>query len=236
MHVALNSQTHHMIGQKEFELMKKDIFFINTSRGAVVDETALIESLRKKQIGGAGLDVFETEPLPEESPLRKLDNVILSPHSAGEPDGLFFHKNRFQFFADNILRVVKGKPPRNALNDPVGQSIEPDSPISPVVLSEGYNGKILLVSVSGDGIEKAVLLRSGDLWHREILRNTEAEVKNLGFENALVHELGGALVRFEPDGTITIFGASQEFGACDKAYAAELVRDRFPGRRVEVRN
>jgi len=236
IHVALNSQTHHLIGQKEFESMKKDVFFINTSRGGVVDETTLIESLRKKQIGGAGLDVFETEPLPEESPLRKLDNVILSPHSAGEPDGLFFHKNRFQFFADNILRVVKGKPPSNALNDPVGQSIEPDSRISPVVLSEGYNGKILLVSVSGDGIEKAVLLRSGDLWHREILRNTEAEVKNLGFENALVHELGGALVRFEPDGTITIFGASQEFGACDKAYAAELVRDRFPGRRVEVRN
>jgi D-3-phosphoglycerate dehydrogenase len=123
MHVALNNQTHHLIGQKEFELMKKDVFFINTSRGGVVDETILIESLRKKQIGGAGLDVFETEPLPEESPLRKLDNVILSPHNAGEPDGLFFHKKRFQFFADNICRVLKRKPPRNALNDPVGQSI-----------------------------------------------------------------------------------------------------------------
>ena len=236
LHVALNSQTHHLIGQKQFESMKKDVFFINTSRGAVVDEATLIESLRKKQIGGAGLDVFETEPLPEESPLRKLDNVILSPHSAGEPDGLFFHKSRFRFFADNILRVLKGKPPRNALNDPVGQSIEPDSPISPVVLPEGYNGKILLVSVSGDGIQKAVLLRSGDLWHREILRNTEVEIKNLGIENAMVHELGGALVRFEPNGTIAIYGASQEFGACNKEYAAELMRDRFPGRRVEVRN
>ena len=236
MHVALNSQTHHLIGQKEFELMKEDVFFINTSSGVVVDEIILIESLREKQIGGAGLDVFETEPLAEESPLRKLDNVILSPHNAGEPDGLFFHKKRFQFFADNIFRVLKGKPPRNALNDPVEQSIEPDSRISPVILSEGYNGKILLVSVSGHGLEKTVLLRSGDLWHREILRNTEVEIKNLGFENALVHELGGAHVRFEPDGTITIFGASQQFGACDKEYAAKLVRDRFPGRMVEVRN
>jgi len=234
MHVALNNQTHHLIGQKEFELMKEDVFFINTSRGGVVDEATLIEFLRKKKIGGAGLDVFETEPLPAESPLRKLDNVILSPHNAGEPDGLFFHKKRFQFFADNISRVLKGKPPRNALNDPVEQSIEPDSRISPVILPEGYNGKILLVSVSGDGIEKAVLLRSGDMWHREILRNTEVEIKNLGFENALVHQLGGAHVRFEPDGTIIIYGASREFGACDKEYAAELVRVRFPGRRVAV--
>ena len=236
LHVALNSQTHHMIGKKEFKLMKQDAFFINTCRGAVVNEPALIEALRQNRIGGAGLDVFETEPLPEESLLRKLDNVILSPHNAGEPEGLFFHKKRFQFFADNIFRVLKGKPPRNALNDPVGQSIEPDSRISPVILPEGYNGKILLVSVSGDGIKKTVLLRSGDLWHREILRNTETEIKNLGFDNALVHELGGALVRFEPDGAITIYSASQEFGACDKVYAAELVRKAFPERTVKVKS
>jgi phosphoglycerate dehydrogenase-like enzyme len=234
IHVSLNSQTRHLIGQKEFGSMKNDVFFINTSRGGVVDEATLIESLRNQQIGGAGLDVFDTEPLPAESPLRKLNNVILSPHNAGEPDGLFFHKKRFQFFADNIFRVLKGKPPRNALNDPVGQSIEPDSRISQVILPEGYNGKILLVSVSGNGIENAVLLRSGDMWHREILRNTEVEIKNLGFENALVHQLGGAHVRFEPDGTIIIYGASQEFGACAKEYAAELVRVRFPGRRVAV--
>ena len=95
---------------------------------------------------------------------------------------------------------------------------------SPGILPEGYNGKILLVSVSGDGIKKTVLLRSGDLWHREILRNTEAEIKSLGFENALVHELGGALLRFEPDGAITINGASQDIGACDKEFAPEIVR------------
>ncbi|MFC1577718.1 NAD(P)-dependent oxidoreductase [Thermodesulfobacteriota bacterium] len=236
LHVALNRQTHHMIGKQELELMKPDAFFINTSRGAVVDEFALSEALGQNRIGGAGLDVFATEPLPAESPLRKLDNVILSPHNAGEPDGLFFHKKRFQFFADNISRVLKGMSPRNPLNDPAGQSIEPDSQISPVILPEGYNGKILLVSVSGDGINKTVLLRSGDLWHREILRNTETEIKSLGFENALVHELGGALVRFEPDGAITIYGASQEFGACDKGFAAEMVRKEFRERTVIVRD
>jgi D-3-phosphoglycerate dehydrogenase len=236
LHVALNSQTRHLIGQNEFKLMKKDAFFINTARGGLVDEAAMIESLRKKQIGGAGLDVYETEPLPAESPLRKLENVILSPHSAGEPNGLFYHNLRFKFFAENISRVLDGKPPRNALNDPLGTSTKPVSRISPVILPEGYKGKILLVSVSGDGIENTVLLRSGDLWHRDILRNTKAEIKNLGLQNIQVHQLGGAHVRFESDGTITIFGISQEFGACDKEYAAKLVQAAFPERRVKVRS
>ncbi len=190
--------------------------------------------LRKKQIGGAGLDVFETEPLPPDSPLRKLNNVILSPHNAGQPDGLFFHQKRFRFFAENIIRVSEGHPPQNVLNKPKNHGTAPDRTLPQVILPEGYNGKILLVSVSGAGDAKTVILRSGDLWHREILRNTEVEIKNLGFKNALVHELGGALVLFEPDGTITIYGASLEFGACDKKYAAKLVRDEFPGRQVGV--
>ena len=236
VHVALNDQTRHMIGPDEFEIMKPDAFLINTSRGAVIDESTLIEALENRKNGGAGLDVFEEEPLPAGSPLRKLNNVILTPHMAGEPDGLFFHKKRLQFFADNILHILNGKPPRNALNDPVGQRIEPHSRMTPVILPEGYNGKILLVSVSGEGIKKTVLLRSGDIWHREILRNTETEIKNLGFDNVRVHELGGALLRFEADGAITIYGASQEFGACDKDYAAQLVRKAFPGRIVTVKN
>ena len=108
--------------------------------------------------------------------------------------------------------------------------------IPPVILPEGYNGKILLMSVSSARIDNTVILRSGDLWHREILRNTENEIRNHGIADAQVHQLGGALVRFEPDGTIIIYGRSQEFGACDKEYAAELIRKLFPKRRVEVRN
>ncbi len=108
--------------------------------------------------------------------------------------------------------------------------------IPAVILPEGYNGKILLVSVSSDRIDKTVILRSGDLWHREILRNTVNEIRNHGIADAQVHQLGGALVRFEPDGTIIIYGRSQEFGPCDKAYAAELILNLFPKRRVEIRN
>lgn len=103
--------------------MKPGAFFINTSRGAVVDEASLIEALQQNRIGGAGLDVFETEPLPADSPLRAMDKVILSPHKAGEPDGLHFHQKRFQFFAANIQRVASGKPPRNALNDPMDRKL-----------------------------------------------------------------------------------------------------------------
>ncbi len=96
--------------------MKEDAFLINTSRGTVVDEAVLIEVLQSKKIGGAGLDVFETEPLPKDSPLRKLNNVILTPHRAGSPDGLNFHHKRYEFFAENIKRVSEGKAPLKALN------------------------------------------------------------------------------------------------------------------------
>jgi hypothetical protein len=106
--------------------------------------------------------------------------------------------------------------------------------IVPVILPEGYNGKILSISVTAARVGKRVVLRSGDLWHREILRNTENEISALGID-AQVHPLGGALLRFEPDGSIIISGSSHEFGSCDKAYAARLVQEAFPASRVEVR-
>ena len=109
-----------------------------------------------------------------------------------------------------------------------------DRSIPETILPEGYNGKILLVSVSLEGKDDKVILRSGDLWHREILRNTEAEIRNLGYADAQVYQLGGALVRFEPEGTITIYGSSHEFGACDKEFAAELVQKAFPTKAVTV--
>jgi len=135
------------------------------------------------------------------------------------------------------LKVVSAKKaPLNELQPIKAEEKQAGKKIPAVVLPEGYTGKILLVSVSGDGIEEMVILRSGDLWHREILRNTEAEVRSLGYHNARVSQLGGAHLRFEPDGAIIIHGTSEQYGACDKAYAAKLVRDEFPGRRVAVRS
>jgi D-3-phosphoglycerate dehydrogenase len=116
LHCFLNEQTRHMIGRRELDSMKPSSFLINTSRGPIVDETALIEALQTRKIAGAGLDVFEKEPLPKESPLRKMENVILTPHTAGMPEGLRFHQKRYAYFLENILRVSQGKVPLNALN------------------------------------------------------------------------------------------------------------------------
>jgi hypothetical protein len=100
-----------------------------------------------------------------------------------------------------------------------------------VVLPEGYRGKILLACVSV-GEERVVLLRSGDLWHREILRGTEAEIRALGLSEARIEELGGAHLSFERDGSILIWGGSDEFGACDHQCAATLIKALWSGRRI----
>ena len=109
-----------------------------------------------------------------------------------------------------------------------------DKLIPETVLPEGYNGKILLVSIGGAGIEDRVVLRSGDDWHREILRNTEAEIRGYGIDAARVHELGGAWVKFDEDGNIVIYGFSEEFGACDKNVAAGFLRRLYPERAVQI--
>jgi hypothetical protein len=107
--------------------------------------------------------------------------------------------------------------------------------IPTVVLPDGYKGKILLVLITHEK-SRLVVLRSGDLWHREILRNTRAEMINIGVRDVQVEELGGASLRFETDGSIRIWGGSDEFGACDLEYAAMLVRAARHGCRVVVAN
>jgi D-3-phosphoglycerate dehydrogenase len=83
LHLALSAETQGLIGARELGLMKPTAILVNTSRGAVVDEAALLEALEGRRIAGAGLDVFQTEPLPPGHPFTKLDNVVLSPHAGG---------------------------------------------------------------------------------------------------------------------------------------------------------
>lgn len=83
MHCLLNDETRALVGPSELALMKRSAFLINTARGGVVDETALEAALREGRLAGAGIDVFETEPSPTDNPLFGLDNVVVSPHSAG---------------------------------------------------------------------------------------------------------------------------------------------------------
>jgi D-3-phosphoglycerate dehydrogenase len=82
LHPDLNPTSYHLIGKKQFATMKPGAYLINTSRGPVVDEGALVEALQEGRIAGAALDVFEEEPLPAESPLRTMDNCFLAPHNA----------------------------------------------------------------------------------------------------------------------------------------------------------
>lgn len=83
VHTPLNDETRKLIGESFFNAMKPTAYFINTCRGPVVDEQALIRALQRGRIAGAGLDVFEQEPTPPDNPLLKMDNVIVTPHSAG---------------------------------------------------------------------------------------------------------------------------------------------------------
>ncbi len=116
VHTSLNPQTKQLIDKEVFRKMKNTALFINTARGGIVNEKDLIDALKNGDISGACLDVFEAEPLSTDSELRNLSNVILTPHTAGMPDGLKFHKKRYDFFVNNIKRVENGEEPENKLN------------------------------------------------------------------------------------------------------------------------
>ncbi|MNV55734.1 putative 2-hydroxyacid dehydrogenase YoaD [compost metagenome] len=116
VHVSLNQQTKQLINKATFKKMKNTALFINTARGGIVNEKDLIDAVKNGDISGACLDVFESEPLPIDSELRNLRNVILTPHTAGMPDGRKFHKKRYDFFINNIKRVENGEEPESKLN------------------------------------------------------------------------------------------------------------------------
>ena len=80
IHMVLSERTRGLVGARELRLMKQTAFLINTSRGPIVEEAALLAVLRERRIGGAGLDVYDVEPLPQNHPLRKLDNAVITPH------------------------------------------------------------------------------------------------------------------------------------------------------------
>jgi phosphoglycerate dehydrogenase-like enzyme len=104
----LTDETYHLLGAEEFLRMKKSAVLINIARGDTVDEEALIGALRENRLGGAVLDVFHTEPLPEDSPLWTMDNVIVTPHNAG----LSYNSERktIESLSGNILRFRQGLP------------------------------------------------------------------------------------------------------------------------------
>lgn len=116
LHVPLKANTRHLIDDAALAQMKPGALLINTARGGLIDEAALVRALQRGTLSGAGLDVFAEEPLPADSPLRQLDNVILTPHTAGYPDGPKFHAKRIAYFAANIQRWLSGEQLQGKLN------------------------------------------------------------------------------------------------------------------------
>lgn len=113
LHVPLTESTYHLISEKQFKMMKKNAVLVNTSRGPVIDEKALIKALKNKWIFGAGLDVYENEPvIPEE--LKELDNVVLQPHSAS---ATYSSRSGMAILAaKNMIAGLRGKKPPNCVN------------------------------------------------------------------------------------------------------------------------
>lgn len=112
--LPLTEQTHHIIDAKAFASMKDSAYLVNIGRGALVDEDALVDAVRDKVIAGAALDVFEKEPLPDESPLWELEDVILSPHISWVSDN--FEDERLSLFIENINRYMVGLPLYNQID------------------------------------------------------------------------------------------------------------------------
>jgi D-3-phosphoglycerate dehydrogenase len=110
VHVQLSDRTRGLIGAKEIGLMKPSAYIINTSRGPIIEEAGLLAALREKRIAGAGLDVFDVEPLPLDHPFRKMDNVVITPHL-----GYVSVQNYQQYFrgiVEDIRAWLDGKPVR----------------------------------------------------------------------------------------------------------------------------
>jgi len=114
VHVPLTDETRKMIGAPQLAVMKKTAVLVNTSRGGIIDEAALYDALQAGRLFAAGLDVWEVEPPPRDSPLLSLQNVVGTPHAAG---GTFETQERSSLrVATQVVEVLQGKPPQNRVN------------------------------------------------------------------------------------------------------------------------
>ena len=114
-HTPLTRDTRHIVSRELIARMKPTAILINTSRGPVVDESALIDALRDSRIAGAGLDVFENEPVSPDNPLLSMDNVVVTPHSAGTTWDTWFRRAEFAY--RNMKGVWNGEPPMAVAQD-----------------------------------------------------------------------------------------------------------------------
>jgi len=180
--------------------------------GHLVRATQLEAAVGRLRVGAGCFDAAEVE-----AQIRELNDYACRALSAGE-------RAEAQTAARRAF----------ALRALLAYGPNPDRMVAEVELPEGYQGKIVLVLFKGGGFEGTVVLRSGDGWHREILNNARSELRDLGFPSADAYPLGGAYAGFDSEGRILIWGTSDEFGACDKEPAAEMIRRAYPRRTVVI--
>jgi phosphoglycerate dehydrogenase-like enzyme len=113
----LSKSTYHLVGEKELRKMKKTAFLINTARGAIIDEAALVRVLQQGLIRGAGIDAFEQEPTPDDNPLLKMDNVILAPHALAWTDQMFLVQ--WEQIMKQLSQIIRGERPEALVNKEV---------------------------------------------------------------------------------------------------------------------
>jgi phosphoglycerate dehydrogenase-like enzyme len=118
LHLPLTAQTHHLLGRDALARMKPNAVLVNTSRGAVVDEDALVDALRGGRLAAAGLDVFEIEPVTPGNPLLALDNVVLTPHVTWYTADTM--RRYLTEAVANCRRLRDGRPLANVVNQPTG--------------------------------------------------------------------------------------------------------------------
>lgn len=116
--LPLTHDTHHLMGETELRAMKSTAILVNIGRGGLIDEQALAKALQEGWIAGAGLDVFETEPLPESSPLWALDNALVTPHTAG--DTPHYNERALTIFLENLRRYQAGEPLSHVVDKQLG--------------------------------------------------------------------------------------------------------------------
>ena len=117
LHCRLTAETRGLIGAPQLALMKPAAYFINVGRGELVDQQALVAALRDRRIAGAGLDVFEVEPLPPDDPLIGLDNVILTPHWSASTSDVW--RATGAAMAEGMIKAACGERPDNVVNPEV---------------------------------------------------------------------------------------------------------------------
>ena len=116
--VPLTRETYRMIGERELRAMKRTAYIVNIGRGGTIQESVLVRALQEGWIAGAGLDVFEVEPLPADSPLWSMENVIITPHYAGATPA--YDERALEILLDNLRRYQAGEPLRNVVDKKIG--------------------------------------------------------------------------------------------------------------------